>query len=459
MKKTLLIRLMCLALALVFILPLVVACGEETPETPSGDETEEMVLITFNARGGDIIDGKDEIEIVKGSKLKESKLPEVEKNGYTFKCWAYDKAGKEEWDPADKFREDTDLYAIWEEKSSGNNGGNENDDEQGGNTPGGNTPGGDDIVGETITIEYNTGSGKLEDINAYEKVIKKGTRYDSHPTPINDNPAMVFRGWFLDATCEDLASSSYKYENDTMLYAKWVEVPQCTDLTYNHVFTGGWTDGKPATCTTPPVIERYCDSCSYKEEQYSGNKLGHQWGQWQEAFMRKERTCGRGSCGEKEIFDYENVTNAVLGDDKSAQIESTGKGTFYTVNPFTLLFNNNWDEEWTASMIPHGNGDAELTVTLANPDTLDRIYVKGVNGGTVDVSVLYEGDTKYTSLGSCSFLSAAEDEKPKNERLVPYVETDATRVILSVKFTQKSPSQGTNRWQEIAFVKVVTEAE
>ena len=451
MNKKLLLKLLCLALACVLLLPLVMACGEDEnePEEPA----EETVVVTFNPRGGDIISGKDEIEILKGARLSESKCPEVEKLGFVFKCWAYDTKGDSEWYPEDKIKEDTDLYAIWEEKTTGGNtdGGNTDGGNEGGNTQGGGT------ATEKITLEYNTGSGKFENVNDYEVEIDKNTRYDSHPTPINDNPAMRFQGWYLDEAYESSLSASYKFTESIMLYAKWIEVPQCSDLTYDHVFTGGWMDGKPATCDEPATIERYCDECSYKEEKPSGNKLGHQWNQWEEAFMRMERTCGRGTCDEKEIRNYKNVTNDVLGEKPSNQIESTGDGTFYTVNPFTTLFNNNWDEEWTASIIAHGNGDAELTVTFAKKMALDRIYLKGVNGGTVQISVLYDGDSKYTNLGSCSFLSDAEDAKPKNDRLVPYVETDPTREIVSAKFLQEEPPQGTSRWQEIAFVILDTE--
>ncbi|MBQ8343908.1 MAG: InlB B-repeat-containing protein, partial [Clostridia bacterium] len=455
MNKKLLIKLFCLAVACLLLLPLVMACGDDENNNQNGESEEETVIVTFNPRGGDIISGKDEIQILKSARLSESKLPEVEKLGYVFKYWAYDTKGEDQWYPEDKIKADTDLYAIWDEKTNGgnNDGGNDNVTDGGDDTQGGGT------TEEKITIEYNTGSGKLEDINGYEVEIKKDSRYDSHPTPVNDNPAMKFQGWYLDAAFENQLSASYKFTESVMLYAKWIEVPQCSDLTYNHIFTGGWTDGKAATCAEPATIERYCDECGYKEEMPNGNKLGHQWNQWEEAFMRKERSCGRPACNEKEILDYKNVTNDVLGEKPSNQIESTGDGTFYEVNPFTTLFNNNWDEEWTASIIPHGNGDAELTVTFANKMALDRIYLKGVNGGTVQIAVLYEGDSAYTSVGSCSFLSDAEDQKPKNDRLVPYVEPDPTRVIVSVKFIQEAPPKGTSRWQEIAFVTLDVEEE
>ncbi len=439
MKKATLVKLICLAIACMLLIPMVIACGEEDPTTPSTDSsaTKEMITISFSPRGGDIIDGDEEIEIEKGTKLKSSMLPEAEKDGYEFLYWAYDRAGEEEWDSVDIFNENTTLYAIWEEEDNGGTGTSKPGDDEG-----------DDPVVpvEKVTIEFDTGRGYFADSNDYEKVINKGGRLDKFPTPVTDESGWAFAGWYKDEACTIAASLSNKYDVDTMLYAKWDQKAECTDGSYDHLY-GPWEEDQKADCTKPGTSARYCEYCQNKEIKIGDPAKGHSFGLWEEAFMAKQRTCSRPGCGEKEIIQYKDVTEELLGNDPGEQIEgSTEK--FYSI-PFTSLVNNKWDESWGEFVGPNGTGKAHVIFNLVEATTLDRIYFKGSGVTTINIFVQYEGESDFVRVGG---VSSAPDKES-----TPFVEPDATKKIVAIKFVEDNPPQGTSMWQEVAFVKVAEE--
>ena len=441
MKKATLIKLICLAIACMLLLPVIIACGEDTtpPSTDSSTtQTNDTITVSFSPRGGDIIDGDEEIEIEKGTKLKRSMLPEVEKSGYNFLYWAYDRAGEEEWDSVDVFDKNTTLYAIWEEKGGNNSGDTTNSTTGGNNQP--------DVPEEKVTIEFDTGRGYFTDSNDYEKVINKGGRLDKFPTPVTDESGWAFDGWYKDAACTIAASLSNKYEADTVLYANWTQKAECTDGSYDHLY-GAWEEDQKADCTKPGTSARYCEYCQNKEIKIGDPAKGHQFGQWEEAFMAKQRICSRLGCGEKEIISYKNVTVSVLGSNPAEQIEGS-TANFYVV-PFTNLINNRWDEGFGEFVGPKGNGTAYVQFNLIEATTLDRIYFKGEGVTSINVYVQYEGEDDFTLVGICG---AAPDKES-----TPFVEPDADKKILSIKFVEDNPPNGTSKWQEVAFVKVAEE--
>lgn len=441
MKKATLVKLICLAIACMLLIPMVIACGEEDPTTPSTDSsaTKEMITISFSPRGGDIIDGDEEIEIEKGTKLKKSMLPEAEKDGYKFLYWAYDRAGEEEWDSVDIFNENTTLYAIWEEEDNGSGTGT--------SKPGNDDEGDDPVVpAEKVTIEFDTGRGYFADSNDYEKVINKGGRLDKFPTPVTDESGWVFAGWYKDEACTIAASLSNKYDVDTMLYAKWDQKAECTDGSYDHLY-GAWEEDQKADCTKPGTYARYCEYCQNKEIKIGDPAKGHQFGMWEEAFMAKQRICTRPGCGEKEIVEYKNVTVALLGNNPGAQLDGS-TANFYNV-PFTNLINNRWDEGFGEFVGPRGNGAAYVQFNLLEATALDRIYFKGEGVTSINVFVQYEGESDFVLLGVCG---AAPDKESS-----PFVEPDSSKKIIAVKFVEDNPPQGTSKWQEVAFVKVAEE--
>ena len=452
---------------------------------PGDTEDGETVTIKFSVRGGVIIDGEASIQIKKGGTITLNIAPEVERDGYVFKGWSYDRAGAEEWFADEDFDEDTTLYAQWEEKSQ--SGGNTTDSSKpsggttdsskpsggttdsskpssGGNTTdsskpssGGNTTdsstttppsGGDNNDDVTyITIEYEVGQGgDFENPDDYEKQVEYGKRFTTHPTPINSNPAMLFMGWYLDADCTIAISNSTKYTEDTTLYASWSEQTECSDGSYFHTYTS-WETSKEPSCTTPGISSRYCVDCNLEQTKPGNPAVGHKFGSWNETFMAKQRTCQRLGCGETERFDYRNETTKLLGNNPADQINGSTE-SFYDV-PFTNLINNKWDEGYGEYISPRGTGQAYIQFNFAKTTTLDRIYFKGTGVTSINVFVLYEGDSEFSLVG---ILGSANEKEAS-----PFCEPDSTRKIVAVKFVEENPPQGTSCWQEVAFVKVIEE--
>ena len=402
----------------------------QNPPAPS------KVGIGFDGNGGSVV--FDYIEIDYGSKLAYSSIPSATRAGYTLKGWAYDPWGNEMWSARnDVFTEETELFAIWEKESSG---GSTTDSTQGGNQGGTDDP---VVPSGKVTIEFNTGTGYFEDANDYEMELDKGGRIPSFPTPVHDNEAMVFEGWYEDAACTVAASRSKKYDADAMLYAKWTEMVECSDGSYDHVW-GSWDMDTKPDCKNAGKDARYCTICGNKQFKDGDPALGHLWNSWEEAFMRRERSCGRLGCTEKEIINYQDVTIAVLGNTPGSQVEgSTDK--FYVV-PFTNLINGRWDEGFGEFVGPKGNGAAHVQFNLIEATTLDRIYFKGEGVTSINVFVQYEGESDFALVGVCS--SAPDRES------APFVTPDATKKIVAIKFVEDNPPNGTSKWQEVAFVKV-----
>jgi len=476
MRKTTFVKLLCLAILCMLLIPMVIACGEDAPELPGGSSnggtessnggtqssnsgTTEKVTIFFKGNAqGVTYDGDKSVEITKGGKLKETQVPQVFLTGYKFVCWAHDMDGRDPWDANETFKEDSNLYAIWTVSGSTDSsipGGADSSVPSGtdssvpsgtdSSVPGGTvTPPAD----EKVTIEFNTGTGFFEDDAQYETEINKGGRLSTLPTPIHDNPAMLFDGWYKDAAFTQAVSRSDKYDADTMLYAYWIQQAECTDGTYNHLYSTWDEDTKP-DCVKAGTVARYCQYCNAKQTKPGDPPKGHQFGQWQEAFMARERICGRPGCGEREVQNFKDVTLEVLGSSPSEQIEGNTDAFFQV--PFTALINGTWDESYGKFVGPNGSATAYVIFTLLEPTTLDRIYFKGDGTVNMNIYVQYEGEDDYTFIGLCAGVADKEN--------TPFKEPDTSKKIAKIKFQEENPKRGESLWQEVAFVKVATEEE
>ena len=137
----------------------------------------------------------------------------------------------------------------------------------------------------------------------------------------------------------------------------------------------------------------------------------------------------------------------VLGSAPAEQIEGNTNAFFQV--PFTALINGTWNESYGKFVGPNGSATAYIIFTLVEPTTLDRIYFKGEGVTSINVYVQYEGEDDFTLVGICG---GAPDKES-----TPFVEPDADKKILSVKFVEDNPPNGTSKWQEVAFVKVAEE--
>ena len=408
--------------------------GSSGTDKPQGGK----VTITFSLRGGTIIDGKETVTITSGGKITVDMTPEVERSGYTFKCWTYDRTGASVWNANQTFTKDTYLYAQWEEKSTTDS------SDQGGQAP-------VDPSGK-VTISYETGSGYFENDDDWEKVIESGTRVPLHPTPVNDNPALKFDGWFTDDKFTSQVSNSTKYTADTTLYAKWSEMTKCLDGSYDHYWTAWDTDRLP-TCTEPGLAAQYCQTCNAKNTMTGDPATGHKWREWEEGFLKRQRTCGALGCGAEQYQEFENITISTLGTDPDKQIKIFMSEGGWGYGRAACLVNGNWDEPASATFCGKG-GEVSVTINLETPSKMDRIYVKGHGAGfAFNVYVQYEGESEYTLVGASSFLSYAQDADKEN-RVIPFASVDNTTNIVSVKVVVPNSSHGEDYWDEIAFVTI-----
>ena len=383
------------------------------------DTHDEMININFFSGGMDTA----LVRMRKGSKLDATLLPEFYRDGYTFKYWAYDTQGENEWNGDDIFVSDTTLYAIWSAVGGSGN---------------------DGVGTDFVVVEFNTGTGYFSDINLYEAAVKKGGRLNSLPTPLHSNSAMVFNGWYKDSACTIPVSLSDKYNGNTVLYAGWTMRTQCMDGSYNHSYSA-WDIDQKAGCTRDGTYARYCTFCNDKQTKTGDPALGHLYAPWEEAFMSKQRKCQRLGCGEIEIKNFENLTVSVLGETPVRQIEGSND-RFYAAAPFTNLINNRWDEGYGEHVSPKGNGTAHIQFNFIEPTAIDRVYFKATGSVSVNIYVKYEDSEEWALLGICG--SSVDKDS------APYVEADNTRKVVSVKIVEESPQNGMSIWQEVAFVKV-----
>lgn len=453
MNKNTFIKIFCLIVACLLLVPMVIACGDDETPTPtptsSTEPPVEKIEIEFDANRGYISDGPDDgiIKIDKGGKVKKSQVPVAERDGYEFLGWSYRRNDPElsmEWVASDKFDDDTTLYAQWEQVGEGDSGNTDNS--SGTDNSGGNTDNPDPEV-ETITIRFNTGVGYFED-GQYRMEIEKNSWLgkDDVRDPICDNLAMKFNGWFMDETLTTKYSPSFEFTEDTTLYASWTEMTSCSDGSYNHKW-GQWDTDTLPTCTKAGTQAQYCEKCSAKNTITGDPATGHNWRNWEEGFMRRERYCQRAGCDGAEFQEFKNITGSVLGNTPGSQIEGNSEA-FYNV-PFINLVNDRWDEGHGEFVGPKGTGSAYVQFNLIEATTIDRIYFKGSGVTLINVFVQYEGESDFVRVGGCGSAATKED--------APFVEPDSSKKIVAIKFVEDNPPNGTSQWQEVAFVSVTTE--
>lgn len=322
----------------------------------------------------------------------------------------------------------------------------------GGNNGGSN---GGTVNNGKVTIEYDPGLGMLQD-HEWEVEIDAGSRHSSHPTPTHSNPAMVFEGWYFDEACTEAVKTAHKYNANTVLYAKWTQMFQCADGSYNHAWGAYYTDSDP-TCTKPAITARDCTICgnTHKSEDAANNPaLGHDFGKAVEAGFANMKECRRTGCGERVYTDFTNITSQALGNDPASTVQLTeGSGTIYGEDRVSCIVNGAWDEQNAGTFAGKG-GQIVVTITLNTPSQMDRIYMKGRGASSFDILVQYQGDSEFVRVGGGSFLSDTENSKDEDERKIPFVEVDNSKIVEKVQVRMPTPSNGGDYWEEIGFFRL-----
>ena len=192
MKKSTLIKVLCIVLATLFALSLV-ACGGGNTE----DEGEK-VTVYFDPNGGTLEEGvPDEIQVTVGEKI--GRLPTPVRPGYEFLGWYED--GNERWEITrkDEVEDEMELVALW-------------------------SP-----LGDLVTVEFAVASGETLNGDVLYVDIVKGQRINSAlqtlPTASKDD--YIFKGW-KDASGITVTVTT-KVESDLVLYPVWERIVYCLD--------------------------------------------------------------------------------------------------------------------------------------------------------------------------------------------------------------------------------------
>lgn len=201
----------------------------------------------------------------------------------------------------------------------------------------------------------------------------------------------------------------------------------CTDGTANHQFTE-WTETKAATCTVDGEKTSDCDSCGFVYKEVI--KASHSYSEDVVDGFKLTSTCS--VC--KDVLEEEI---ADVTDDVFSPLNATVNGDITEGSHVNYLFDGNLENTADSALVAAGSS---LSFEISFPATaeIDFFYVKGAGTDTYSVSVIYEGETEATEVGTGSLFGMS------------YVALDPTKQVSKVIFTQTS-FEGESVWQEIVF--------
>lgn len=110
---------------------------------------------------------------------------------------------------------------------------------------------------EKVTVTFEPGEGTLDRFE-YEINTLPGSTIAKYPVPVR--ATYKFTGWYLDEDCTKRIAPEFVFNTDKTLYAGWVEIPKCSDGTYDHNWNA-WMEDSTKTYRT-------CKSCSAVEYDY-----------------------------------------------------------------------------------------------------------------------------------------------------------------------------------------------
>ena len=225
MRKATLVKLLCLVVFCALLMPLVMACGDDTPPAASSSTNDatnndngnndggktETVTVNFRGNGkGAEINGEASVQVTKGGKLSATQVPEALRDGFVLDGWAYDQKGDNMWTSADIFKEDTPLYAIWSVDDGTDNSGNEGDDS-----------GNSGATNEKVTVNFR-GNGKGTEFEGNTTIeVAKGGKLSATQVPSAYRDGYTFEYWAYDSNGDNEWQSGDVFKEDTILYAIW----------------------------------------------------------------------------------------------------------------------------------------------------------------------------------------------------------------------------------------------
>lgn len=280
-----------------------------------------------------------------------------------------------------------------------------------------------------VSVEFDPNGGIIDDVDVV-RYLQKGDNIGKLPTPTREG--YVFVCWTLeDGTT--VARQTTVINTNTVCIAKWERIVYCMDGTENHAWSI-WQEESQATCETAQIDVRVCAICGYTEYKEGTPALGHDWSNWFEEYMKKARTCYE--CHKMEIQNFKNVTIEALGPRNYPTIE----GEVWGKDKVGNLINGMFEPSNEGAIVGKGSSPVTVTLDLANPTSVDIIYVKGRGSSSIEVSVTFEdGSQKFLGIGSFGDDPSSFEVEGK--------------VITKVVIVMPNPSNGEDFWQEITLAQ------
>ena len=342
MKKSTIVKLICLAMLCLIMVPFIASCGNK-------------ITVYFDAGEGTV----DETE----RKVKQNeligRLPTPKREGYKFDGW-YE---EDDMDYQDQIKKTTPvsfpmvLVAKW--------------------------------VKDNTKAQIFFNAGKWGSVSTETLFIDKGTSLGMklvEPT-LNDDNA-VFEGWFLDGK---KVSQTTVFDKDVVLEAKYLEPVICEiSGTYNHDWTQFDYEESKATCTTDGKATRYCKDCGFKQELIGDPKLGHDyegvlWESDPTNLLRQTRSCKR--CKTPAYITYINVSDKIV----STKLDGRVSGA----DNVGCLYDGNLTDTFGKTFCGQGSGPLTITVSFTEATQVDCVFVKGEGSLTYRLKVKVAGESDY----------------------------------------------------------------
>lgn len=410
MKKNTLVKLLCLALVCVLVLPMVVACGGGAPA--------KMWTITLDPNGGELPEGtEDEFEVADEEKI--GRLPTPTRLGYKFIGWydIEDTSMREEITRKFEVDDDYDLIAQWEPE------------------------------GTIINIEFNATSGELDKTVLNGKTYLQMLAGTMIGDVINELPEVTregyeFRGWKIGSTTGEDVGMTTKFTTDVTLYVNWYAIPTCLDGSFIHDW-GVWKDATDATCTAPGQRVQACSVCGQNKYMDDEGKpaLGHKYpngGAYSITVINKDikglRTCS--VCGDDDLHNYKQITY------QSCDMPVV-EGNWWAGGFTDAAF---FDGDLAPSKSTKGDGAVKVTLNVKSGGSVyvDAVFVAGKGAANFELTITYaDGTSEF--LGNGTFGSDHEQYGNINLYTVG-------KEIRKLEFSILYPAQGTDFLGEIGFL-------
>ena len=408
MKKSTLLKVLCLALLSIFVFSLVACGGNNGGNNDDEEENVEKVDIYLDPNGGTLPEGvSDVIQAEVGKAI--GSLPIPTRGGYGFLGWFEE--GNERWevDRRTKVEYEMEIVALWE------------------------------ALGDLVMVEFTVGTDEeLSGDIAYIEVVQ-GQRINTviKSLPTATRPDYKFKGWKDSATGTTVTVTT-KIEDDMVLVPIWERVIYCLDNTENHAWNA-WQEATEATCTMPAQSSRVCGVCGHIEYNVTQEALGHKFGQWAttitENGLVRSRVCVE--CDEKEA---DPLTNIAYDSFKTPIVD----GDCWNSGGVANLFDGDYEMDNKKSVAGKGTGAVVFTVEAKEAVYVDLFAVTGYGGAAYTVTAyLDDGTTKELGVGS---FGSSIDSATKSFN----VGATVTKFVA----TMESPSQGSDFWIEISILVV-----